>query len=103
MQSALHHVGVGADGQLLVGQLQLELPAVLGTDGVVPLADLVAELAHVEVDLLTLERAAGHLAQLHDAGHKGCQAVGLVHDDVHLLVAVLLVVAGQVAHCLGES
>ena len=101
MQSALHHVGVGTDGKLFVGDLQLELPAVLGADGVVTLADFVAELAHVEVDLLALECAARDLAQLHDAGNKGRQAVGLVHDDVHLFVAVLLVVAGQIAHRLG--
>ena len=53
MQSALHHVGVGTDGKLFVRDLQLELPAVLGADGVVTLAHLVAELAHVEVDLRT--------------------------------------------------
>ncbi len=101
VQGALHHVGVGVDGQLLLRQFQLELPAVLGTDGVVALADLIAELAHIKVDLLALFRAAGHLAQLHDAGDQRCQPVGLIHDDVHLLVAVGLVVAGDVPHRLG--
>ena len=103
MQRALHHVRVGVDGQLLVRQLQFELPAVLSTDGVVAFAHFVAQLAHVKVHPLTAVGTAGHLAQLHHAGHQRGQAVGLVHDDVHLFVAVGLVIAGQVAHRLGVA
>ena len=100
VEGALHHVGVGIDRQLFLRQFQLELPAILGTDRVIALADLIAELAHIKVDLLALFRAAGHLAQLHDAGDQRRQPVGLIHDDVHLLVPVGLVVAGDVPHRL---
>ena len=72
----------------------------MGTDRVIALTDLIAELAHIKVDLLALFRAAGHLAQLHDAGDQRRQPVGLIHDDVHLLVPVGLVVAGDVPHRL---
>ena len=82
-------------------QLQLELPAVLGADGIVPFAHLVAQLAHIKVHALAFVGTAGHLAQLHHAGDQCGQAVGLVHDNVHLLIAVGLVVAGNVAHRLG--
>ena len=103
VQRALHHVRVGIHGQFFVRQLQFELPAVLGADGVVTLTYLVAQLAHVKVHPLTAVGTAGHLAQLHHAGHQRGQAVGLVHDDVHLFVAVGLVIAGQVAHRLGVA
>ncbi len=101
MQCALHHVGVCVNGQFLVRQLQLELPAVLGADGIVPFTHLVAQLAHIKVHALAFVGTAGHLAQLHHAGDQCGQAVGLVHDNVHLLIAVGLVVAGNVAHRLG--
>ena len=101
VQRALHHVRVGVDRQFLLRQFQLQLPAVLGADGVVALAHLVAQLPHVKVHPLTLIGAAGHLAQLHHAGDQRGQAVGLVHDDVHLLVPVGFIVAGQIAHRLG--
>jgi len=101
MQCALHHVGVCVNGQFLVRQFQLKLPAVLGADGIVPFAHLVAQLAHIKVHALAFVGTAGHLAQLHHAGDQCGQAVGLVHDNVHLLIAVGLVVAGNVAHRLG--
>ena len=101
VQGALHHVRVRVNGQFFVRKLQLEGPVVLGTDGIIPLADLVAELAHIEVDLLALFCAARDLAQFHDAGHQRGQAVGFIDDDVHLLVTVGLVVAGDVPHRLG--
>ena len=103
VQGPLHHVGVGVNGKLLFGQLQLELPAVLGADGVVTLADLVAELAHIKMHPLALDGTAGHLAQFHHAGDEGCQPVGFVHDNIHLLVAVGLVVARDVPHRLGVA
>ena len=101
VQRPLHHVRVGVDRQLLLRQFQLQLPAVLGADGIVALAYLITQLSHVKVHPLALISAAGHLAQLHHAGHQRGQAVGFVHDDVHLLVPVRFVVAGQVAHRLG--
>ncbi len=101
VQRALYHGRVGPYVYRLVGHLQLQLPAVLGADRVVPLAHLVAQLGYVKADRLALFRAAGHLCKLHDAGHKGGQPVGFVHDDVHLLVPLCLVVAGDVSHGFG--
>ena len=103
VQRPLHHVWVGIDWQLLFRQLQLQLPAVLGADCVVALAYFIAQLPHVKVHPLALIGAAGHLAQFHHAGDQCGQAVGLVHDDVHLLVPVRLIVAGQVTHRLGVA
>ncbi len=103
VQCTLHHFGVGVNGQFLVRQFELELPAVLRTDRVVPLADLVAEHPHIKMDPLALDRAAGDLAQLHNAGDQRGQTVGFVHDDVHLLVALFFVVAGQIAHRFGVA
>ena len=101
VQCTLHHVRVGVDRQLLIRQLQLQLPAILGADGVVALAHLVTQLSHVKVHAFAFCRAAGHFAQLHHAGDQRGQTVGLIHDNVHLFIAVGLVVAGNVAHRLG--
>ena len=103
MQCALHHFGIGIYRQLLVGQFQLELPAVLGADGVVPFAHLIAELAHIKMYPLAPVGTAGHLTQFHHAGHQRGQPVGFVHDDIHLFVPVLLVITGDVAHRFGVA
>ena len=103
VQRTLHHIRVGIDRQFFFRQFQLQLPAVLGADGVVALAYFITQLPHVKVHPLALVGAAGHLAQLHHAGHQRGQAVGLVHDDIHLLVPVRLIVAGQIAHRLGVA
>ena len=100
VQHPLHHGRVGADRAGVIG-LQVKVPVVFVAQGIVAAGNLKAKLAHVKIDKARLLGTALHLAQLHDAVDERGQAVGLVHDDVALLGALGIIVAGQVAHRLG--
>ena len=102
VQHPLQHGRVGVDQTFLVG-VGLQRVTVFGADVLVPLGHLVAELGQVKVHHLGLFGAGADLGQVHDAVHQGAEPVGLVHNDVELLGALLGVVAGEIPQGLGVA